>query len=252
MTRTLFALPLFALALCAQTPGVRTIGSPTTIDQPGSYILTNSPFTSSSTGAGITITASDVTLDLNGQTITGLGNGSHAGLRILNAQNVSVKNGYVTGTLIGVMVNNSANVRIEGLSIRGFGLAFSAPPPEIGILINQSRNVVAVNNAIFNVGLGMFVRGSRSFGNRLQNNTITAMANGVLGICYNPADGDPQGPNGDLITGNLIRGFPTSIQINGRSDYNVIDANTLIYTVAGLENPNPSNIAQGNRMAQIQ
>jgi hypothetical protein len=112
MTRTLFALPLFALALCAQTPGVRTIGSPTTIDQPGSYILTNSPFTSSSTGAGITITASDVTLDLNGQTITGLGNGSHAGLRILNAQNVSVKNGYVTGTLIGVMVNNSANVRI--------------------------------------------------------------------------------------------------------------------------------------------
>lgn len=246
------ALPLFALALCAQPPGQRTIGSPTTIDQPGTYMLTNSIFTNSSTGAGITITASDVTLDLNGQTITGPGNGSHAGLRILNAQNVSVKNGNVTGTLMGVMVNNSANVRIEGLNIRGFGLAVSAPPPEIGILINQSRNVVALNNSIFNVGLGLFVRGSRSFGNRLQNNTITAMANGVFGICYNPADGDPQGPKGDLITGNLIRGFPTSIQMNGRSDYNVIDANTLIYTVAGLENPNPSNIAQGNRMAQIQ
>lgn len=252
MTKTLFALLFVASTLCAQPPGLRTIGSPTTIDQPGTYMLTNSLFTNSSTGAGITISVSDVTLDLNGQTITGPGNGSHAGIRILNAQNVTIRNGNITGTLMGVMVNNSANVRIEGLNIRGFGLAVAAPPPEIGILLNQSRNVVVLNNSIFNVGLGLFVRGSRSFGNRLQNNTLTAMANGVFGICYNPADGDPQGPKGDLVTGNLIRGFPTSIQINGRSDYNVIDANTLIYTVAGLENPNPTNIAQGNRMAQIQ
>jgi hypothetical protein len=252
MTRTLFALPLFALALCAQTPGVRTIGSPTTIDQSGSYILTNSLFTSSSNGAGIVITASDVTLDLNGQTITGPGNGSHAGVRILNAQNVSVRNGNITGALMGVMVDNSSNVQLEGLKIRGFGLAVSAPPPEIGILINQARNVTVRNNSVFNVGLGLFVRGGRSFGNRLENNTITAMANGVFGICYNPADGDPQGPKGDFISGNLIRGFPTSIQISGRSDYNVIDGNILIFRTAGLESTNPTNISQGNRTTQIQ
>ena len=62
MTRTFFALPLLAVALFAQPPGVRTVGSPMVIDQSGSYMLTNSLFTSSSTGAGITITASDVTL----------------------------------------------------------------------------------------------------------------------------------------------------------------------------------------------
>jgi len=252
MTRTFFALPLLAVALFAQPPGVRTVGSPTVIDQPGSYMLTNSLFTSAGTGAGITITASDVTLDLNGQTITGPGNGSHAGIRIVGAQNVTVKNGNVTGVLMGVMVNNSSNVRVEGLSIRGFGLAVSAPPPEIGILVLQSRNVVISKNSIFNVGLGIFVRGSRTFGNRIEDNTLTAMSNGVFGICYNPADDDPGAPKGDLVKGNLIRGFPTSIQISGRSDFNVIDGNTLIYRVAALESPNATNISMNNRTTQIQ
>ena len=196
--------------------------------------------------------SADVTLDLTGQTITGPGNGSHAGIRIIGAQNVVVKNGNVTGTLMGVVVNNSSNVRVEGLSIRGFGLAVSAPPPEIGILVLQSRNVVISRNSIFSVGLGIFVRGSRSFGNRIQDNTLTAMANGVFGICYNPADDDPGAPKGDLVKGNLIRGFPTAIQISGRADYNVIDGNTLIYRIAALENPNATNIAMNNRTTQIQ
>ena len=63
---------------------------------------------------------------------------------------------------MGVMINNPSNVRVEGLSIRGFGLAVTAPPPEIGILVLQSRGVVLSRNSIFNVGLGIFVRGSRT------------------------------------------------------------------------------------------
>jgi len=77
------------------------------------------------------------------------------------------------------------------------------------------------------------------------------MSNGVFGICYNPADDDPGAPKGDLVKGNLIRGFPTAIQISGRSDFNVIDGNTLIYRVAALENPNATNIAMDNRTTQI-
>lgn len=74
------------------------------------------------------------------------------------------------------------------------------------------------------------------------------MSNGVCDICYNAADDDTGAPKGDLVKGNLIRGFPTAIQINGRADYNDIDGNTLIYRVAALESINASNILMNNRL----
>ena len=147
---------------------------------------------------------------------------------------------------MGVMINNPSNVRVEGLSIRGFGLAVTAPPPEIGILVLQSRGVVLSRNSIFNVGLGIFVPGRRTFGNRIEDNTLIAMSNGVFDICYNPAADDPGTPKGDLVEENLIRGLLTAAQISGRADYNVIDGNTLIYRVAALESPNASNIFMNN------
>ena len=109
----------------------------------------------------------------------------------------------------------------------------------------QSRGVVLSRNSIFNVGLGIFVPGRRTFGNRIEDNTLIAMSNGVFDICYNPAADDPGTPKGDLVEENLIRGFFTAIQINGHADYNFIDGN--IYRVAALESPNTSNIFTNNR-----
>ena len=250
--RILFALPLLAASLMAQPSGLRSIGSPTTIDQPGSYILTSDLFVPSSVGAGITITASDVSLDLNGRTITAPGNLTGAGVRILNVQNVTVKNGFIVNALMGAVVMNSTNVRLEGLSIRSTGLPPSAPPPEIGIMLVQTRNAVVKDNMIFNAALGIFVRGSRSFGNRIEGNTITGTTAGAFGICYNPADGDTGAPKGDLVTGNLIRGYPAAIQISSRADYNVIIGNTLLYTDVGLINENATNVAKDNTMLKLQ
>ena len=45
-------------------------------------------------------------------------------------------------------------------------------------------------------GLGIFVRGGMSTGNRIANNTITAGSNGIFAICYNPTPDDPMGPRG--------------------------------------------------------
>ncbi len=250
--KTLLALPLLALCLPAQTPGMRLIGSPTTIDQPGSYALTNDLFVPGSVGVGIAITASDVTLDLGGHSITAPGNLSGAGVRITGAQNVTVRNGNIVNALMGAVVMNSANVRLEGLSIRATGLPPSAPPPEIGIMLVQTRNAVVTNNMIFNAALGIFVRGSRSFGNRIEGNTITGTTAGVFGICYNPADGDTSAPKGDLVTGNLIRGFPAAIQVSSRADYNVFTGNTLLYTEEGIINANPTNIAKENTLVKLQ
>ena len=140
--KALFALPLLAAALVAQSSGLRSIGSPTTIDQPGSYILTVDLFIPGSAGVGIAITASDVWLDLNGHTIFAPGNLTGAGIRIVNAQNVTVKNGNIVNALMGAVVMNSVNVRLEGLNIRATGMPPTAPPPEMGILLVQTRNSV--------------------------------------------------------------------------------------------------------------
>ena len=126
-------------------------------------------------------------------------------------------------------------------------MALASPSPR-RLLKSASRGVVLSRNAIFNVGLGIFVPGRRTFGNRIVDNTLIAMSNGVFDICYNAAADDTGAPKGDLVKGNLIRGFPTAIQISGRADYNVIDGNTLIYRVAALERINASNILMNNRL----
>ena len=250
--KSLFALPLLAVCLVAQPSGLRSIGSPTTIDQPGAYILTSDIFIPGSVGVGIAITANDVTLDLNGHTITAPGNLTGAGVRIVNAQNVTVRNGNIVNALMGAVAMNSINVRLEGLSIRATGLPPAAPPPEMGIMLVQTRNSVVANNMIYNAALGVFVRGSRSFGNRIEGNTITGTTMGAFGICYNPADGDSQAPKGDLVTRNLIRGYPVAIQISSRADYNVISGNTLLYTMEGVLNENATNVAKDNTLVKIQ
>jgi parallel beta-helix repeat protein len=250
--KTLFALPLLAAALVAQPSGLRSIASPTTIDQSGSYILTADLFIPGSVGVGIAITASDVWLDLNGHTITAPGNLSGAGIRIVNAQNVTVKNGNIVNALMGAVVMNSINVRLEGLNIRSTGMPPTAPPPEIGIMLVQTRNSVVQNNMIYNAALGIFVRGSRSFGNRIEGNTILGTTTGAFGICYNPADGDTNAPKGDLVTRNLIRGYNVAVQISSRADYNVITGNTLLYAVEGILNENATNVAKDNTLVKIQ
>lgn len=250
--RILFALPLLAASLAAQPSGLRAIGSPATIDQPGSYILTNDLFIPGTAAVGITITASDVSLDLNGHTITGPGNLTGTGIRISGARNVTVRNGFIVNAFMGAVAMNSANVRLDGLSIRGAGLAVAAPPPEIGIMLVQTRNAAVTNNLIYSVGLGIFVRGSGSYGNRIEGNTLTAQTNAIFGICYNPADGDSTAPQGDLITGNLIRGFPVSVQVNSTAKFNVFTANTFIYSKDAVGNENTSNIVKDNTLVKME
>ncbi len=143
---------------------------------------------------------------------------------------------------MGIIVNGSANVKLEGLVIRGIDSA----PPETGIMVVQSRNVVITGNMILNTGLGMFIRGSRSFGNRIENNTITGGANAGLGICYNPTDTDRIGPQGDLIKGNLIRGFGIPVSITSTANFNVIQGNTLIYGAMAIRSDSKTTVDMDN------
>ncbi|MBM3783751.1 MAG: hypothetical protein FJW30_05280 [Acidobacteria bacterium] len=234
-----------ALALCLATaafaqPNGRPVPGSGLIDQPGSYFLTGDRF-AVGTRAAILITASDVSLDLNGQMLSGA-----TGLEIRGTNGVTVRNGSISTTGMGVLVMRSNNFRIEGLNIRGTG-------SEMGIVVVQSRGGIVNANAVYNTFLGVFVRGSQTAGNRISNNVLTAgPAGGALGICYNPAEGDPQGPRGDLISGNTIHGFEMGFQASITSRYNLFRGNSVFFRVKAFELLNDTNKESGNDAISLQ
>lgn len=68
---------------------------PITISASGSYVLTTDLTVTSTTVNAITISADDVTLDLNGHTISGPGSGSGSGVRAYDQLHITVQNGAV-------------------------------------------------------------------------------------------------------------------------------------------------------------
>ena len=156
---------LAASPLAAQTLGRKSISAPTVIDEAGSYVLVRDlTLSSNSTAdAAIKITASGVTVDLNGHQITGPGGLMGVGVLIEGAKSVTVRNGHIADMFIGVRVAGSSNVKLNDLNIRGLDIGVSAPPPEIGVMIAQSRNVEVEDVNISDVGLGVFVRGGMSW-----------------------------------------------------------------------------------------
>lgn len=240
----------FSAMLHGQDPGGRVVPGSGLIDAPGRYVLNNEA-TLRSHGASILITASNVWLNLNGNTVQGPGGKNGIGIHIRGVSGVSVTNGSIVNNAFGVVVENSNNVRLTGLQIRGEGLTVTAPPPETGIMIMQSRNVVVSDNNIYNTGLGIFVRGGRSSGNRIAGNVISGGSNAILGICYNPTDSDPNGPRGDLIESNLVSGFNIGIQFSDRSMANVLQNNTVAYRVMAMDIKNSTNKEQNNTAVQL-
>jgi len=247
----LFVITLaLTTALIAQDRGARAVPQWGIIDTPGNYVLLNDA-TQRSNGVGILITASNVSIDLNGNAVTGPGGSRGTGIHIRGANGVRVSNGHIVNHAFGVIVESSNNVMLTKLQISGEGLAVPAPPPETAIMILQSKNVVVKDNSIYNTGLGIFVRGGRSWGNRIENNTITGGTNAALGICYNPAPNDPQGPRGDLVAHNLVTGFNIGLQFSDNSMANVTKENTIAYRVSAVDFKNASNLDMNNTKIQL-
>jgi len=244
----LFVLLCLTASLGAQE--VLPIGSPRAITSPGSYHLVADIDFDVTREWAINITASGVTLDLNGHQIKGPGGRQGIGVRVAGATGVRIHNGRIADTAFGIVVENSQNVTLTDLEIRGQGLAVTSPPPETAIMIVQSRAVVVERNNLYNTPLGVFVRGSRSWGNRISDNTITSGTNGVFGICYNPAPGDPNGPRGDLVTNNLISGFSTGIQVTASAS-NVFRENTIVFRTAAFESMGAMDLDMDNIKVQL-
>lgn len=225
------------------------------ISEPGSYIL-RYDIANDRGGDGITITASGVTIDLNGHQITTFNKGAGRGIFVNGASGVTVKNGNVSGFQMNVLAMNSSNVTIQDLQIVGADLAPSGGPSEMGIVLINTRAAFIKGNRISSVNLGIFVRGGGSSGNRIFENIVVGgatPANSLLGICYNPAPaGGTDGPRGDVIYNNSIARFGYAIAISQFSISNIFRENNLSSYLGGFREPQflkangGTNVAEGN------
>jgi parallel beta-helix repeat protein len=149
---------------------------PFNIKQPGSYYLTTNLMANP---GGIIIWTNGVTLDLMGFELSGEG-GSSVGIGLLaNVDNISIRNGIVTGWLYdGINIGSSTNCLIEDLRVSrngGHGLV-------VGDASMVSRCVVSANRGDGIVGgQGCSVLNSTAYTNG--TNGIRIRAAGVVRNC---------------------------------------------------------------------
>lgn len=230
----------------------RQLMRPTVIDEPGLYTLQRNIATSNADPA-IVIRSNNVTLNLNGRSVTGPGSRMGIGIQVENSAGVRVHGGTVAGFGTNVRIVGSNNVRIEDLEIVGYDLGGSPPDIETGVMIVNSRAVLVRSNVISRTFLGIFVRGGGSGGNRIVENTVTGGMNGMLGICYNPAPGSNAAPQGDLVYGNLISRFTTGIATSDQTRNNIFRENAIAYfSMPVQEAVGGSNVFADNTTTMMQ
>lgn len=169
---------------------------PFTINAPGSYYLTGNLTSTSASANGITITASDVTVDLMGfllrNSVATSGNGIHSADTI---QNVTVRNGSVSGWAAGISLS-ARNVRVESISARantGNGMSVGA------------SSVVIDCAADLNGGSGISLASDgavvRCVARENAGNGIRTFAGGLISHCVakdNDRDGITMGSDGNI------------------------------------------------------
>jgi parallel beta-helix repeat protein len=236
------------LGLCASlallTPVAAQAAPVLLIDKPGTYVLDKDIVAPADTvlslNPAIQITASGVTLDLNGHTVSATTPGAGRGIVVENAKGVRIRNGQVGSFYANVMVIGSENVTIEGMQVVGASLPFlaalgplAAPDAEMGIYLLNTRGSVVRRNTISSTNLGIFLRGGGTTGNVVEGNTVTGgpnPANTGFALCMNPAAGEGDAaPTANLWKGNHATRFTRGMGINGQAFGNILKGNTLAF-----------------------
>lgn len=252
------SLPWLAAILVLPFPSIASaatpISGPTVITSPGDYRVVADFSVSDPGGDAIVIRSSGVRVSLGGRTITGPGNKQGRGVVIENAHDVLVEGGTLRTFGVGVALIDTRDSEVRGVSVEG-GDEFADPPavaPQIGLLLIDSAGNRIRDNRLDRVNLGTFVRGGGSRDNRIERNVATAGFNGLLGICYNPAEGaGPAGPRGDRVLRNTLDGFGVGIQASEESADNRFIANVIRFHVRAWEDRNGSNQFLGNQATDL-
>jgi hypothetical protein len=201
----MFAAPAFAVdgvVLINQSTVMAAGGFPYKITQPGSYKLSGNLVVAASSTDGIDIMASNVSIDLNGFTIsgpvtcTGVGSGifcvGDGGIGILASAslsapiNVAVRNGSVVGFNVGIDSRQGFNYLVEEVRASGNTIGLMVFDGLVrrntasangfhGIVANDST--VTENVANFNGAFGLVVTNSVYGSNTLNHNGSSGVFN---------------------------------------------------------------------------
>ncbi len=227
---------------------------PAVIDQPGSYLVMANL---AGGGTGITINASDVTIDFQGFTLTGPGAASPGtGVSIPAAQsNITLKDGALRGWRSGVSAASTIYARIEGLTLIGTETGVGTGLTLGAHSVVERCNVSAFTGAAI-VASYVTIRGciiadngqagiSSAEGSYIHDNLIRNNAKGVLisgtgikpgaafnylrdnHICYNTLDIDTvQSEGKNVWVGNTFATFDLSIASGGGDLFNFVALDT--------------------------
>jgi len=187
------------------TPGDAP-GFPITLSQRGSYKLTGNLVVPAATGA-ILVTASDVSIDLNGFTITGANTCSGYGATVACTN---------TGSAAGIeAAAGVTDVQVRNGTVEGFEKA--------GLWLNQRSTVDRVKSR-FNDGYAIVVRADSSVGNSwVERNGGGVYSEG--GLVFDT-----------IASGNRVSGIVVSVPADGALLRNNVATHNGIYGLFGSAN----------------
>ena len=245
--------------------GTTPIWQPTTITQPGSYVLTRD-VSGNVFGGGdsavILIQASDVTLDLNGFRLSALGNGCDssacAAIRAQGVDGITVRNGSISTTdgAVGVDLNDVERFLVSDLSIVMAGGIFEAAVRVSGGLSNGRIS----DNRIGRTRTGVTVLDGSAL---IINNTFSEHS--YTGV--NMTGGESQvhenqffrSGSGILITssnqkiiGNVFSRCSESIQLSPSSSNNFLSKNIATDSSVPFIDRGSNNILAGDNFLPAQ
>ena len=251
--RGVWALLAAAVPSSALAPGAYgavavsvSCGDTITIDTKLANDLTDCP------GHGIVIGADDITLDLNGHTVDGNGNGAGFGVdNRAGHDRVTIRGGSIREFLEGVMIVGARENRLRDLSTShnrhgGIGVAESAD-------VQIERNSSAAN------ATGIFVVASRHVRverNRVSDNEFAAIPifeSEHVRAAENSVSNNEEGillldgSNNNMIEGNFISGnLHAGILVEG--DDNAVSRNRVLRSGDGIPVVGSRNTVTDNRV----
>lgn len=201
--------------------GRRPIYGPTTITEPGSYILTRDIGDLSGVPT-ITIAASNVDLDLNGFTVTG----SDPAIYAYSVRNLTIHDGFVNHDDSGIYLGSVAGFAIRHLVIKGLWETALSAGGSNGVIednlvesatgISASGSLITVRNNLVSGGLYLNCAGCRVIGNDI----------GPTSSGTSPYIGMSIGGSGNIVRDNVVRGaLSHGIEVSGNNS--LLDGNVV-------------------------
>jgi nitrous oxidase accessory protein NosD len=150
----------------------------------GAVVTKDVTLTKSLTGcaSGLIVGADNVTIDLNGHSIRGLGTEAGIGIEGFNRTGVRLKNGTISDFAQGVQLLNTSSSTIERIVIRRTVTGIWVSPTD-----NHAHSIRILNNSVRDSRDGIFFAGAVS--SRIAGNTLSRLS-GIGILCRNTVSAD--------------------------------------------------------------